>query len=313
MAITNDVEKNLDWIGEAKEILQLNFRENSHPNQETLQAICSRINSIPGYNSENLAKKVQNWFQKERGQQKTDSLKEDFDSQMETLPVMGSTDAALPKGKLLLREYFSGKDVTNEEVKQRSTKIRKVDISVRKESTEEPNIAYITEEVTVIHQSDFEGDRMKENEERMIEEEEIREEEIDEEDESMELDTTAELENTYEETILNSTHPPENQKHFEPTTYQVVTQDNMVLPLTPIDDNEDKMNRKRQRNRMAATKCRQRKLNRIAFLEEEVRGLTESLEQRKTRKSELESEISQVKVQIQNYVNQGATWMQQFL
>lgn len=306
MAITNTAEKSLDWIREAKEILEQNFARNPHPNQEDFQAICQEINSIPGHHSENLSKKIENWFEKERVRQKSMSVKEEFIENVDTSTSVASVDESLPKGKLLLREYFPGKDVTNnEEIKQRSSKMRKLDLSGRKESME-PNIAYVTEQVTVIQQQDFGNDRMKENEEQVIDEEQVQEEEIEDEDDSINM------ENTYDETIHDSTRSPE--KHFQNgMAIEVVTQENMVLPLTPIDDNDDKMNRKRQRNRMAATKCRQRKINRIAYLEEEVRGLSESLEERKNRKSELENEIIQVQAQIQDYVNQGHTWMQQFL
>jgi len=306
MAITNTADKSLDWIREAKEILEQNFARNPHPNQEAFQAICQEINSIPGHHSENLPKKIENWFEKERVRQKSMSVKEEFIENVDTSNSVATIDESLPKGKLLMREYFPGKDVTNnEEMKQRSSKMRKLDSSGRKESME-PNIAYVTEQVTVIHQQDFGNDRMKENEEQVIDEEQVQEEEIEDEDDSINM------ENTYDETIHDSTSSPE--KHFQNgMAIEVVTQENMVLPLTPIDDNDDKMNRKRQRNRMAATKCRQRKINRIAYLEEEVRGLSESLEERKNRKSELENQIIEVQAQIQDYVDQGHTWMQQFL
>lgn len=66
-----------------------------------------------------------------------------------------------------------------------------------------------------------------------------------------------------------------------------------------------KLQRKRARNRLAATRCRNRKLERINFLRAEVeylRGMNSNYADRVTR---LRSEVDQLKCQVMNHVTRG--------
>ncbi|XP_054278183.1 transcription factor Jun-like [Macrosteles quadrilineatus] len=65
-------------------------------------------------------------------------------------------------------------------------------------------------------------------------------------------------------------------------------------PMSPIDMESQeryKLERKRERNRVAASKCRRRKLERIARLEDKVRGL-------KTENSELSNVVAKLKEHV---------------
>merc|ERR1712180_457285 len=48
-----------------------------------------------------------------------------------------------------------------------------------------------------------------------------------------------------------------------------------VVPVNMDEQERQKLERKRERNRLAATKCRQRKIQKINVLEQEVQVLTE--------------------------------------
>ncbi|XP_048763207.1 transcription factor Jun-like [Ostrea edulis] len=83
-------------------------------------------------------------------------------------------------------------------------------------------------------------------------------------------------------------------------------------PLSPINmDNQEKikLERKRARNRVAARKCRTRKLERIARLEERVAELKGQNNQLVTSASSLKDQVCKLKRQIIEHVNSGCSIM----
>lgn len=92
-------------------------------------------------------------------------------------------------------------------------------------------------------------------------------------------------------TQLNDTFLPNIKE--EPQTVPSL-QSNNSPPVSPVDmDYQErlKLERKRQRNRLAASKCRSRKLERISKLEEKVKQL-------KTENTELASMVNQLKENV---------------
>lgn len=78
--------------------------------------------------------------------------------------------------------------------------------------------------------------------------------------------------------------------------------------MSPIDmENQEriKAERKRLRNRLAATKCRKRKLERIARLEEKVRSLKTDNAGLSSTASQLREQVAQLKQKVLNHVNSG--------
>ncbi|XP_061197874.1 transcription factor Jun-like [Saccostrea echinata] len=83
-------------------------------------------------------------------------------------------------------------------------------------------------------------------------------------------------------------------------------------PLSPINmDNQEKikLERKRARNRVAARKCRTRKLERIARLEERVAELKGQNNQLATSATTLRDQVCKLKRQIIEHVNSGCSIM----
>jgi len=73
------------------------------------------------------------------------------------------------------------------------------------------------------------------------------------------------------------------------------------LPSEPIDMGaqvEAKLERKRERNRAAATKCRQRKIHKIQTLESHVQELTRKNEDLKSKRYELKEQLKQLEMKI---------------
>jgi hypothetical protein len=90
----------------------------------------------------------------------------------------------------------------------------------------------------------------------------------------------------------------------------------MGLPTVPIDmsaQEREKVDRKRQRNRVAATKCRKRKIERITVLEQEVKELNESLQSKMKEKRELEIEVEEIRNRIKIHIKQGCTGLEEYL
>ena len=76
---------------------------------------------------------------------------------------------------------------------------------------------------------------------------------------------------------------------------------------------EEKLDRKRQRNRVAATKCRKRKIERITQLEQEVRELNDSLQKRLKQKRELEIEVDEIRNRLKIHIKQGSSGLEEYL
>jgi len=79
-------------------------------------------------------------------------------------------------------------------------------------------------------------------------------------------------------------------------------------PMSPIDmENQEriKLERKRQRNRIAASKCRRRKLERIAKLEDKVKLLKNDNSELATVVVKLRQQVCGLKEQVMEHVNCG--------
>ncbi|GAB6025109.1 hypothetical protein CHUAL_010538 [Chamberlinius hualienensis] len=79
-------------------------------------------------------------------------------------------------------------------------------------------------------------------------------------------------------------------------------------PLSPIDlmaQERIKLERKRQRNRLAATKCRKRKLERIARLEDKVQMLKDNNSELGVMVVNLKEHVCHLKEQLMQHVNNG--------
>lgn len=97
---------------------------------------------------------------------------------------------------------------------------------------------------------------------------------------------------------------------------EVMTGRTLGLPTVPIDmpaQEREKVERKRQRNRVAATKCRKRKIERITVLEQEVKELNESLQSKMKEKRELEIEVEEIRNRIKIHIKQGCTGLEEYL
>ncbi|XP_076847461.1 transcription factor JunD [Brachyhypopomus gauderio] len=79
-------------------------------------------------------------------------------------------------------------------------------------------------------------------------------------------------------------------------------------PLSPIDmDMQEriKAERKKLRNRIAASKCRKRKLERISRLEDKVKSLKTQNTELASTASVLREQVAQLKQRVMNHVNNG--------
>uniref|UniRef100_G1Q234 Transcription factor Jun n=1 Tax=Myotis lucifugus TaxID=59463 RepID=G1Q234_MYOLU len=85
-----------------------------------------------------------------------------------------------------------------------------------------------------------------------------------------------------------------------------------TLALSPIDmefQERIKAERKRMRNRIAASKCRKRKLERIARLEEKVKTLKAQNSELASTANMLREQVAQLKQKVMNHVNSGCQLM----
>ncbi|XP_075688815.1 transcription factor Jun [Rhinoderma darwinii] len=83
-------------------------------------------------------------------------------------------------------------------------------------------------------------------------------------------------------------------------------------PLSPIDMESQeriKAERKRMRNRIAASKCRKRKLERIARLEDKVKNLKSQNSDLASTANMLREQVAQLKQKVMNHVNSGCQLM----
>uniref|UniRef100_A0A3P8SYP5 Transcription factor Jun n=1 Tax=Amphiprion percula TaxID=161767 RepID=A0A3P8SYP5_AMPPE len=79
-------------------------------------------------------------------------------------------------------------------------------------------------------------------------------------------------------------------------------------PLSPIDMESQeriKAERKRMRNRIAASKCRKRKLERISRLEDKVKTLKSQNSELASTANMLREQVAQLKQKVMNHVNSG--------
>lgn len=82
----------------------------------------------------------------------------------------------------------------------------------------------------------------------------------------------------------------------------------LSAPVSPINmDNQEriKLERKRARNRVAARKCRTRKLERISRLEDKVKLMKTDNSQLGQSASSLRDELSKLKQTIIEHINSG--------
>uniref|UniRef100_A0A8C5YF60 Transcription factor JunD n=1 Tax=Microcebus murinus TaxID=30608 RepID=A0A8C5YF60_MICMU len=100
----------------------------------------------------------------------------------------------------------------------------------------------------------------------------------------------------------------------EPQTVPDVPSFGESPPLSPIDmDTQDriKAERKRLRNRIAASKCRKRKLERISRLEEKVKTLKSQNTELASTASLLREQVAQLKQKVPSHVNTGCQLLPQ--
>ncbi|CAJ1060880.1 transcription factor jun-D-like [Xyrichtys novacula] len=103
---------------------------------------------------------------------------------------------------------------------------------------------------------------------------------------------------------LSRVQPPKE----EPQTVPDVQSFGESPPLSPIDiDSQERMKaeRKRLRNRIAASKCRMRKLERISRLEDKVKTLKNHNTDLASTASQLREQVAQLKEKVLTHVNSG--------
>lgn len=100
----------------------------------------------------------------------------------------------------------------------------------------------------------------------------------------------------------------------EPQTVPDVPSFGDSPPLSPIDmDTQEriKAERKRLRNRIAASKCRKRKLERISRLEEKVKALKSQNSELASTASLLRAQVAQLKQKVLSHVSSGCQLLPQ--
>ncbi|XP_037112136.1 junB proto-oncogene, AP-1 transcription factor subunit b [Syngnathus acus] len=98
----------------------------------------------------------------------------------------------------------------------------------------------------------------------------------------------------------------------EPQTVPDLLSSDGSPPMSPINletQERIKAERKRLRNRLAATKCRRRKLERIARLEEKVKGLKSDNAGLSNTASVLRDQVAQLKRKVLTHVSSGCQLM----
>lgn len=105
---------------------------------------------------------------------------------------------------------------------------------------------------------------------------------------------------------LGARHPRLHTFKEEPQTVPEMSGD--TPPLSPIDMESQeriKAERKRLRNRVAASKCRKRKLERISRLEERVKNLKTQHTELLSSANVLRDELALLKQKVMDHVNSG--------
>ncbi|XP_038819693.1 transcription factor AP-1-like [Salvelinus namaycush] len=111
---------------------------------------------------------------------------------------------------------------------------------------------------------------------------------------------------THIETQLPAQHPRLQPFKEEPQTVPEMSGD--TPPMSPIDmENQEriKAERKRMRNRVAASKCRKRKLERISRLEDRVKNLKTQHTELVSSANVLRDELALLKQKVMDHVNSG--------
>ncbi|XP_026781165.1 transcription factor jun-D [Pangasianodon hypophthalmus] len=109
-------------------------------------------------------------------------------------------------------------------------------------------------------------------------------------------------------TAQQATHARIRSPKDEPQTVPDVQSFGESPPLSPIDmDTQEriKAERKKLRNRIAASKCRKRKLERISRLEDKVKTLKTQNSELASTASVLREQVAQLKQRVMNHVNNG--------
>ncbi|XP_048377788.1 transcription factor JunB-like [Stegostoma tigrinum] len=108
---------------------------------------------------------------------------------------------------------------------------------------------------------------------------------------------------------LGGPPPPRLQRlKEEPQTVPEVQSRGETPPLSPIDMESQeriKAERKRMRNRVAASKCRKRKLERIARLEDKVKTLKSDNAGLASTATVLRDQVSQLKQKVMTHISSG--------
>lgn len=105
-------------------------------------------------------------------------------------------------------------------------------------------------------------------------------------------------------------HPLQQAYKDEPQ--RVPDMNGETPPMSPIDmENQEriKAERKRLRNRVAASKCRKRKLERLSRLEEKVKFLKTQNTELCSTANILRDEVAQLKLRVMDHVNSGCHLM----
>ncbi|XP_053147720.1 transcription factor JunD [Hemicordylus capensis] len=108
--------------------------------------------------------------------------------------------------------------------------------------------------------------------------------------------------------------PPPPSLKDEPQIVPEVASFGDSPPLSPIDmDTQEriKAERKRLRNRIAASKCRRRKLERISRLEEKVKSLKSQNTELASTANLLREQVAQLKQKVLSHVNSGCQLLPQ--
>lgn len=112
--------------------------------------------------------------------------------------------------------------------------------------------------------------------------------------------------NRVDHQLAAAQHPRLHALKEEPQTVPEMSGD--TPPLSPIDmENQEriKAERKRMRNRVAASKCRKRKLERISRLEDRVKNLKTQNTELVSSANVLRDELALLKQKVMDHVNSG--------
>ena len=111
---------------------------------------------------------------------------------------------------------------------------------------------------------------------------------------------------TYNDSITSTTTPNSSSFNSRRDTGNSSTSSssNLDTSLSPINfDKQEhlKLEKKRERNREAARKCRTRKLEKIATLEIQVKNLTETNEAEKAKTDKLREDINKIRLELEQH------------